>query len=334
MDLKTALIFGSLVFFGIAAYFVMTPGKVIDRIGVYLTPSLIGFLLLIIVLSFVKPLGKVLAPDVETNSFSFGFTSGYQTMDALASIMFGGTVAAAVGAKGYKGKEANKVMAWVALVAGLLISFVYYGLCRIGAVAGSLFLGMEERAAMVGVAVEKLAGSWGIVVLAAIIFLACLTTAVGLLVTASNYFYELFKERFSYKLIAWVLLGASYLISIIGVEGIIKLAAPMLDIAYPVLIVLVLLCLFGKKGCPYRECYIGGVIGALPVALIMAFKYIPAATESMDKILEQVPLGPSGFGSMLPAALGVLLGWVYHVYKSGAKNKTSVSRVEALKAEE
>ena len=75
-------------------------------------------------------------------------------------------------------------------------------------------------------------GYWGKVLLAIIVFFACLTTAVGLTSVAAEYYEEVSKGRLSYKVLVVAICAISTVISTVGVSNIIKVAGPLLDIIY------------------------------------------------------------------------------------------------------
>jgi len=97
----------SLVFFLIALWLCMTPGKLVNRIGHVLTPSL----LILIVFLFISFLfkGEVnIAPAQEVyqkGAFFKGFSEGYQTMDTIAALNFGLVIATTLGTFGLKEKK-------------------------------------------------------------------------------------------------------------------------------------------------------------------------------------------------------------------------------------
>lgn len=310
-DPKTILVVGALGFFLICLYFVLSPNNVIDRIGSILTPMLLLFLVTLIVIAIVKPIGKPGAADlarVDASIFHYGFSTGYQTMDALASIVFGGTIAHTIWKKGYKDRQATHLMTGVAMVAGLGTMLVYLGFTWIGASGSEQLQVFTDRTKLTVASVELLAGTFGQILLALIIFLACLTTAIGLLLTAGEYFTELFKGKIVFRKMVLILVLISYLVSIMGVEGIINLSTPLLEIIYPVAIVLIVLNLIGEK-IPYDEVFIGGVIGAIPFGVVQALKTIAVTRPTAEAILTHVPLGPQGFSFVIPSVAGCIIGW-------------------------
>ena len=94
----------SLVFFLVAGWLAMTPNKLIDRIGKFLTPSLL-ILLTFLFISFIFRGEKVMAdPQLayQSGSTITGFLEGYQTMDTIAALNFGLVIATTLRSLGVK----------------------------------------------------------------------------------------------------------------------------------------------------------------------------------------------------------------------------------------
>lgn len=297
----------SALFFLVTLALSLSEGKVMDTIGGILSPLLILFLFVTIALSILKPVGAPMETALEGSHFYYGFSSGYQTMDGIGSLVLSGTVASLLLRKGYSKQEAGRMMLPTALISGVLLAAVYLGYVWIGASAGSQLQGLSSRTAMLGQAAYLLAGPYGQMLLAAIILFACLTTSSGLVVTFANYFHGLLKGRVSYRALVILCTLVSFGISLIGVEGIISLAAPVLALIYPVCIMLILLNLlsrFIKRDGAIR----GALIGTLSVMPLMLLCSIPATKALGDRLMGYLPLGDAGFGYLLPAALGFVIG--------------------------
>ena len=80
------------IFFGISLWLSISPQKLVNRIGNILTPALLLVILLLIVKSFITPLGSYMEPQAAYATTGTavlqGFLDGYNTMDALASVVF------------------------------------------------------------------------------------------------------------------------------------------------------------------------------------------------------------------------------------------------------
>ena len=85
------------------------------------------------------------------------------------------------------------------------------------------------------------------VIFAAVVALACLTTAVSLLSATAGYFHALFHEKIPYVCIVAVFCVSSAVVSNIGLDQIISIASLILDVIYPPVLVLIILS-YVKKG--------------------------------------------------------------------------------------
>jgi len=82
-------------------------------------------------------------------------------------------------------------------------------------------------------------GQVGMLALGAAVFLACLTTAVGLITEFSRFISNTFESLKYYQVvIATTLFG--FMISLVGLGMLIEIAVPLLTLLYPVMIALVL----------------------------------------------------------------------------------------------
>ena len=83
-------------FYIIAMGFMIRPSTIISTVGEVMTPALLVLLLVVGITVFVSPLSDIVAPSqayAENSALTTGLISGYQTMDVLAAIAFGGIVA-------------------------------------------------------------------------------------------------------------------------------------------------------------------------------------------------------------------------------------------------
>ena len=75
--------------------------------------------------------------------------------------------------------------------------------------------------------------------------LTCFTTTVGLIVVTSEFFADTFK-RFGYKSYVNIFTLTGFAMSNFGLNTIIKISVPVLNILYPVTIVIVLIVILNK----------------------------------------------------------------------------------------
>src|SRR5690606_9552901 len=129
----------SIIFFCISYIFSANESKVVDKIGIVLTPILLGSLGLIIIKGIINPIGVPISSDLQ-NPVSIGFTEGYQTMDAIGSMIVAQMVIANLIVKGYKSREQQvNITSKSGVVAAICLGLVYGGLAYIGATSKSVF---------------------------------------------------------------------------------------------------------------------------------------------------------------------------------------------------
>lgn len=237
----------SVIFFLIVFVLTIKPNKVMDIIGKVLTPLLLISLAVLIIKGIINPIG-----DLEkVNSgklFMTGITQGYQTMDALGAVALAALVMNSIISKGYTNRaEKRKILIKSNAVAAIFLILVYGGLCYIGATASTSLDPEIGQTLLLTTLTHLIMGYWGKVLLAIIVFFACLTTAVGLTSVAAEYYEEVSKGRLSYKVLVVAICAISTVISTVGVSDIIKVAGPLLDIIYPVAVTLIVLTLMSNK---------------------------------------------------------------------------------------
>ncbi len=200
----------SLVFFLVASWLALTPNKLVERIGKFLTPSLLCLILFLFINFLLKGAVDV-APAQEAysaNPLVKGFLEGYLTMDTIAALNFGLVIATTIGTLGIKEKKGvMKYTVMTGIFAGTILASVYLILAYMGMSSSNVFPIQENGAWTLRCIVHQLFGDTGAILLAAIFTLACLTTCVGLITSISQYFSTL-TPKLSYR--KWVLLIAGF----------------------------------------------------------------------------------------------------------------------------
>ncbi|MBC2575477.1 branched-chain amino acid transport system II carrier protein [Peptostreptococcus canis] len=321
----------AIVFFGLTLYITLNPGKVIDVIGKYLTPALLVILTLIVVISIVNPPDPKVTTEA-TGLFTMGFSEGYQTMDALGSPLMAGIVMTDLIRRGYSDKETQfKASVQVGIVAFVLLALVYGGLTYAGATVGGHFDGETERTALLIGMVELMLGNVGKVFMGVAVALACLTTSTGLSSTCGNYFETISGGKLKYKYIVMACVAVAFVLSLIGVDGLIAIAVPILSAIYPVIIVLIVMSIFDHK-IKYNWTYTGAVIGAFVVALIESIN-LASVMRGGNLLADQVavvkslPLAAFGFEWILPAVVcSIILTVISMATKKGKTINDPIDR--------
>src|SRR4030042_942968 len=155
----------SLVYFATTLFFAFNRKKVVDEIGKILTPFLVVTLALIILKGVFSPLGEISGGGL-TNTFGRGFREGYQTMDAMASVVFAEIIIAAMIFKGYsQTSDQVKMTSLAGLVSAIGLGLVYGGLVYLGASLVRLFPRSIERTGLLIRITQGLLGGTGKILL-------------------------------------------------------------------------------------------------------------------------------------------------------------------------
>ena len=296
----------SVAFFIVVLLLSIRQSAVIDVVGKVLTPALLIGLLVLIIRGVISPLGPVVDPDVDSSFVIVnGIKSGYQTMDVLAALAFGIIILKSAQEKGYSDeRESSKMIGAAAVIAGVLLLIVYFGLTYLGATSASLFSMDISRAELVIGIVQRLLGKTGLVIFAVVVALACMTTAVALVSSAASFFEKLTKGRLSYAVLVTVICVSSAVISNLGLDRIVAVASPILDIVYPPTLVLIALSWFGDRLS--RGVYRWAVIGALIASVLSTISLYGVSVP----IVNTLPLASLGLGWIAPAAVFGIVAYV------------------------
>ena len=301
----------SIIFFAVILLLSIKQSAVIDIVGKILTPALLIGLLVLIVKGFVSPIGDIVDTGVSASEVTVnGIKSGYQTMDVLAAMAFGIIILSSADEKGYTdSKSAAKMIGIAAALSGVLLMIVYFGLTYLGATASTVFPTDISRANLVIGIVELLLGKAGLIIFAIVIALACITTAVALVSSAASFFAKLANDKISYSVFVVVICVSSAVISNLGLDMIIAIATPVLDIVYPPMLVLILLSWFGDK--LHKSVYVSSVAGSL-IASVLA----TASLYGMNvPVIDSLPLASLGLGWLTPAAVFGLVAYLVSKFK-------------------
>ncbi len=311
---KTALwmVGYTVVFFLVALWLCLNPGKLVERVGSILTPSLLILLCFLFAVFVLR--GEVQVAQAQTAyadaALFQGFVDGYQTMDTIAALNFGLVIATALRAFGLKEKKTViRYTVRAGIFAGSILSLVYMMLTYMGMCSSGVYPIEGNGALTLRHIVYQLFGAPGAVLLAAIFTLACLTTCVGLINSISQYFSVLF-HRFSYRQWVFVIVSISFLICNLGLSAILSISVPILNAIYPISIVLIVL------GLSHRLWQNNSVVYPLTIAAVGIVSVIYALDTAgislgfVTELFRALPLYSMGFSWVCAAAAALLLSIV------------------------
>lgn len=287
------------IYFLINLFFIFKDTSIIDTLGKFLTPFLIILLFILIAKGLIIPIGEIVETNI-TNVLPNSLLEGYQTMDAIAALLFAGIITNSLKNKGYSNKEVPSMILKSSLVAVVGLAFVYGGLTFIGAQTLNIAQDGITNTALLILISKKILGNIGPVVIGLAMGLACLTTSIGLLSAGSSFFEKISNGKLKYKVNAVIISIISFGISLLGVDKIIGLSGPILNILYPVCITLIVSMLLSKVLKNIKAIRIG-VYASLIFGIILQ---IPGLN------LKFIPLATLGFGWVIPTILSIIIGYI------------------------
>lgn len=302
----------SVFFFILTYFFSINPSKIIGNIGNFLSPMLLICLGVLVVCVLVNPTGSLQMPNPEftTTPFFRGFQEGYNTMDLLAAILFGSITIKAIEAQGITDKAVlTKLCSYAGLIAAFFLAIIYVALAYTGALSINVFGIIPNGATLLSKICTYYMGFGGQIILALIIFFACLTTSIGLTTAISGYFAELSNNRIQYERLVLFISVFSLFVANFGLENIIHFSIPVICMLYPIIIALVILnighVIIQDDPLTFRLCLTLTTIFAIFDGLRVANIRFMA----LDNFLAQnLPLFDIGFGWVVPCFGGIVLG--------------------------
>jgi LIVCS family branched-chain amino acid:cation transporter len=319
---QVGLFIFTLIFFIVTLWFSFNPAKLVDRIGKILSPVIIILIFVLIFMVMIKPMGSIQAPQeaYANGAFMKGFTEGYNTMDALASLVFGIIVINAIRSMGITSARGILLATGKSgVVATIFLGTIYVGIAYLGAVSTGVFGLFDTGGPVLGNAASYYFGMIGTVMLSIIILLACLTTSIGLMTACGEYFHTLFP-RVSYKVFVFFFSLVSFVIANFGLSNIISFSIPVLMLLYPLAIVLMLLTFLSKFFNHSRIVYAAATAVTFMISIIDGFKtfcqllgieYFKWLAPIVSFYERSLPLYNDGLGWVLPVVVAIAITGIF-----------------------
>ncbi|MEK5208780.1 MULTISPECIES: branched-chain amino acid transport system II carrier protein [Psychrobacillus] len=315
---QIGLLIFTILFFGLTLLLSLNPTKIVDNVGKYLSPGIIIGLFFLLIFVIIKPMGSFEAPqgNYVSNAFMTGFTEGYNTMDALASLVFGIIVIQAIRSMGVTSTKGILVAtAKSGGIAILFLGLIYAGIAYLGATSVNEYGLFANGGPVLSAASEHYFGSFGAILLSVIIFLACLTTSIGLTTACGEYFHTL-MPKISYK--AFVIFFSIFtcIIANFGLSNIITYSIPVLMLLYPLAIVLIFLTFLSPLFNHARIVYVSVMFVTFLISIVDGFKALCGSLDIeyygwlqpiVDFYEDVLPFYSVGLGWLIPFVIVTLV---------------------------
>ncbi|KRN04112.1 branched-chain amino acid transport system II carrier protein [Holzapfeliella floricola] len=316
---KWVLAIFSILFFTLTFVLTLKPAKLMTYVGKYLTPLFLILMGILILFAFMNPMGDLnhtAQPAYQSHTFFTGFLQGYNTMDALGAQLMAFIVIDAIKELGITdSKQIAKELTKSSVIFIILMSVIYILL----ALMGGLSLGQLAPASNGGIALAQIAthyfGKLGNVLLAAIIIVACLKTAIGLITAFGETMNNLFP-KVSYRTFVIIACIAPALFANIGLTNIISYSVPVLMFMFPLALVLIIVALLTPLVGDHNILYQTTTLFVLIPAIMDGLNNLPQflANETITRIIESyhalIPFSSIGLGWVIPAVVGYIIGMI------------------------
>lgn len=257
--------------------------------------------------------------NYTSQPFFTGLLDGYNTMDALASVAFAIIIISNIQKLGVKNSNSIAIETCKSgLVSIVGMTIIYGSLAYMGATSLGSVSRADNGGAILSMVSNHYFGVIGQLLLAAIVVIACVKTAIGLITSCSEMFSEMFPKSLSYRKYAIIFTVFSFIIANFGLSNIIQLSIPVLMFLYPLVITLILLSILtpfiNKQGDVYKWTTGLTVLAAFfdfCKALPQSLQANPLVTQLINFAHLYLPGFDYGFGWIIPALCGFIIGSIF-----------------------
>ena len=327
-DSLIPVIIFSIAYYLLTYWFVVNPGKVVEKIGNILFPILLVIVTAVIIKSIVSPIAPWAPPEFSENPVLYGFIEGYATADLQCALIFGVIVVHGIKDAGVKGKEINRSLALIGVVGLGMVAISVLGHMIAGAnTGGTIDLTLS---ALYTEMVLQLWGSAGGILFNIALVAAALTTAIGAVSSTSEIWEEIMLEKnpkvYTYRNFCIVSCVLSCIVSFLDLDTMVKVVGPVLDACYPPAIVLAIYFCAVRNTADPRNLKAGkwAMISAFVISIIeMLVRYSDMFNLGWDALANAYRALPlSGFSlAWLPVSiiLYALIRCAASLSRQGAK---------------
>ncbi|MBW5406282.1 branched-chain amino acid transport system II carrier protein [Morganella morganii] len=300
------------VFNFVSMLFMLKQGTMISAIGKFMTPALL-FLLVTVGIAVVRtPLSPINEPINQYVDFAFfsGIVDGYQTMDVLSAMAFGGIVARALASRGITSpQEVVVITIRAGLIAVGLLAALYICLFYLGATSDAVSQTATNGGQIFSRYVDALYGALGTWLMCGIVLLASMTTFVGVTSACADFF-ATFHPRLDYRF--WVVVSAllTTIVSTFGLDTLLRVTIPVLLLIYPTTVALVFLQFARSKMRNPRFTYGFTVAVLVVMSAFDTLNNIGLLSENVLAVLHRMPLFKEGIGWLLPGVVAFIISFV------------------------
>ncbi|TLX57163.1 branched-chain amino acid transport system II carrier protein [Stutzerimonas nosocomialis] len=302
-----SLLVFSVLYFAAVLFLALNPGQLVNRIGKFITPVLLAALIVLGGAALFAPAGDIgeTAAGYRNTPLLKGFLEGYLTMDTLGALVFGIVIATAIRDRGVtEPRLVTRYSVVAGVIAAIGLSLVYLTLFYLGATSQGIAGEAQNGGQILTAYVQHTFGTPGSLLLALVITLACLTTAVGLITACGEFFSQLLPVSYRVVVIAFALFSLA--VANQGLTQLISVSVPVLVGLYPLAIVLVGLSLLDRFWLSQSRVF----VPVMAVTLIFGVVDGLAAagfSAAIPSVFTRLPLAEQSMGWLVPVLVTLVL---------------------------
>lgn len=259
------------IFFCLVTFFFCLNDKVMIKVlGKWMSPILLVTLIVLIAIAVIK--APVEMEHTHSRAaFTYGFTTGYQTMDLFAAFFFSALIFTQI-QQSLPQANSREVLLFAvksSLLGASLLALIYLGFVFLGSHYASLIANQAPELMLPSIA-KKALGSSATFFMGIAMFLSCLTTAVALNNLYARYLCSVLKlSDNKFYLVLLFTTALSFIISLLDFRGIAAFLAPILELTYPGIIALTVMAIVikGRQSLKKTVFYVMTLLMCLPLAM-------------------------------------------------------------------
>ncbi len=255
----------SLLFCGAIIACIWTKSRIVDIIGLFLTPFKLGGIVILILFGLWFGEGTTQGGTSSPKAFMDALFKGYQTMDLMAAFFFSSAIVSYL--RSHLSAESDnktlvKMSVGASLIGALLLTLVYIGFISLGAQYAPYLQDAQPEHLLVAIGGHAL-GYFAKPVIAIILAVGCLATAVILSTLFVDFLQQdVAKERLKRPQAIYITIAITFVISLLGFSKLMVLLSAILDVAYPALIALAIMNIVNRlTPYSYSQWAFWGVLG-------------------------------------------------------------------------
>jgi LIVCS family branched-chain amino acid:cation transporter len=229
---------------------IWTKSRVVDIIGLLLTPFKLGGIIILIIFGWWFGHNPVEGGQLtSTESFTNGLFKGYHTMDLMAAFFFSSTTVYYL--RGHLSAQDDqktlvRLSIQACLIGAFLLSLVYIGFIGLGAQYAPYLQDAQPEQLLVAIGGHAL-GAFAKPVIAIILAVGCLATAVILSTLFTDFVQQdLTKGRLTRPQAIFITMGITFVVSLLGFSKISSILGAILELTYPALLMLAIMNIVSK----------------------------------------------------------------------------------------